>query len=103
MSHSRHHSLTSPGSAKSVWGSLHDQHPFPEAVSLLQLIKGVFIVVHLPRSPTSRNTPGGPVRSFCAQGSYSVLPRSLSKETQFFPVSSVSLIRGILLFCLRFR
>lgn len=89
MSRSKHHSLTSPGSAKSVWGSLHDQHPFPEAVSLLQLIKGVFIVVRLPRALPPPETPpavlfGLFVRRVVIQSFHNHFLRKLS-SSQFPP------------------
>lgn len=90
-------SPTSAGSAKSVWGSLSDQHPFPEGTFfLVQLTKVVDLHRILPHPETLTD---GPVRSFCAQGSSAVLLGSLSEETQFLPFAFTSLIKGILLYC----
>lgn len=97
-------SLTAAGSGKSVLGSLSDQHLFPEGISLLQLIKVVLLVVPLRHVlPPPETLTGCPVWSFYVQGSYSVPPQSLSKETQFLPVSFISLIKDILPYCLQFR
>lgn len=90
-------SPTSAGSAKLVWGSLSDQHPFPEGTFfLVQLTKVVYLCHILPPPETLTD---GPARSFCVQGSSSVLLGSLSEETQFLSVFFISLINGILLYC----